>query len=35
MAYQHNGSFYAMDTYREYELLNQLWAKDQAPWKVW
>jgi glucose-1-phosphate cytidylyltransferase len=35
MAYQHNGSFYAMDTYREYEFLNQLWAKDQAPWKVW
>jgi glucose-1-phosphate cytidylyltransferase len=35
MAYQHNGSFYAMDTYREYELLNQLWAKDRAPWKVW
>jgi glucose-1-phosphate cytidylyltransferase len=35
MAYQHNGFFYAMDTYREYEFLNSLWAKDQAPWKVW
>jgi glucose-1-phosphate cytidylyltransferase len=35
MAYQHGGFFQAMDTYREYELLNDLWAKDQAPWKVW
>ena len=35
MAYQHNGFFYAMDTYREYEYLNQLWNANQAPWKVW
>lgn len=35
MAYQHGGFFYAMDTYREYEYLNQLWAANQAPWKVW
>ncbi len=35
MAYQHNGFFYAMDTYREYEYLNQLWNTNQAPWKVW
>jgi glucose-1-phosphate cytidylyltransferase len=35
MAYEHEGFFYAMDTYREYEHLNELWAKDQAPWKVW
>jgi glucose-1-phosphate cytidylyltransferase len=35
MAYQHNGFFYAMDTYREYEYLNQLWSANQAPWKVW
>lgn len=35
MAYQHNGFFYAMDTYREYEYLNQLWSAHQAPWKVW
>lgn len=35
MAFQHDGFFYAMDTYREYEYLNELWAKDQAPWKVW
>jgi glucose-1-phosphate cytidylyltransferase len=35
MAYQHDGFFYAMDTYREYEYLNQLWSAHQAPWKVW
>ncbi len=35
MAYQHEGSFYAMDTYREYEYLNQLWLSGEAPWKVW
>jgi glucose-1-phosphate cytidylyltransferase len=35
MAYTHHGFFYAMDTYREYQLLNELWASRQAPWKVW
>jgi len=35
MAYQHNGFFYAMDTYREYEYLNQLWSANEAPWKIW
>lgn len=35
MAYEHRGFFYAMDTYREYEHLNDLWARKQAPWKVW
>jgi glucose-1-phosphate cytidylyltransferase len=35
MAYQHEGCFFAMDTYREYQRLNQLWATNQAPWKVW
>jgi glucose-1-phosphate cytidylyltransferase len=35
MAYQHDGFFFSMDTYREYQYLNDLWAKDAAPWKVW
>ncbi len=35
MAYRHEGFFFAMDTYREYKYLNQLWASGQAPWKVW
>jgi glucose-1-phosphate cytidylyltransferase len=35
MTYRHEGFFFAMDTYREYELLNRLWNSDNAPWKVW
>jgi glucose-1-phosphate cytidylyltransferase len=35
MANEHEGFFYAMDTYREYEFLNDLWSKGQAPWKIW
>lgn len=35
MAYRHEGFFYAMDTYREYQLLNDLWSNHQAPWRVW
>jgi glucose-1-phosphate cytidylyltransferase len=35
MAYQHDGFFFAMDTYREYQYLNSLWDSGQAPWRVW
>lgn len=35
MAYRHEGFFYAMDTYREYQHLNELWSNGSAPWKVW
>lgn len=35
VAYNHDGFFYAMDTYREYQLLNELWNSGEAPWKVW
>jgi glucose-1-phosphate cytidylyltransferase len=35
MAYRHEGFFYAMDTYREYQHLNELWNSGAAPWKVW
>ncbi|NEP42933.1 MAG: glucose-1-phosphate cytidylyltransferase [Okeania sp. SIO2H7] len=35
MAYRHEGFFFAMDTYREYKYLNQLWDSGEAPWKVW
>jgi glucose-1-phosphate cytidylyltransferase len=35
MAYRHNGFFYAMDTYREYQYLNDLWNRGSAPWKNW
>jgi len=35
MAFQHRGSFHAMDTYREYQALNRLWDSQKAPWKTW
>lgn len=35
MAYRHDGFFYAMDTYREYQYLNEVWNKGDAPWRVW
>jgi glucose-1-phosphate cytidylyltransferase len=35
MAYQHDGFFFAMDTYREYLYLNGLWDSGEAPWRVW
>lgn len=34
MAYRHSGFFYAMDTYREYLYLNELWNTHQAPWAI-
>jgi glucose-1-phosphate cytidylyltransferase len=35
MAYRHDGFFHAMDTYREYQYLNELWTGGEAPWRVW
>jgi glucose-1-phosphate cytidylyltransferase len=35
MAYGHEGFFQPMDTYREYTLLNEMWASGTAPWKMW
>jgi glucose-1-phosphate cytidylyltransferase len=35
MAYRHDGFWQPMDTYREYTMLNQMWDKDEAPWRVW
>jgi glucose-1-phosphate cytidylyltransferase len=31
----HKGFWRGMDTFREYEELNKLWDRGQAPWKVW
>lgn len=33
--YEHGGFWQPMDTYREWKLLNELWANGQAPWKTW
>jgi len=32
--YKHEGFWYAMDTYRDFIALNELWEKDPK-WKVW
>jgi glucose-1-phosphate cytidylyltransferase len=34
-AYLHKGFWIGMDTYREYEMLNQMWDAGNVPWKVW
>lgn len=35
MAYRHDGFFQPMDTVRERDLLESLWASGSAPWKRW
>ena len=35
MAYAHHGFWQPMDTLREKNLLENLWASGRAPWKVW
>ena len=35
VAYRYDGFFYAMDTYREFQFLNEQWDSGKAPWKVW
>jgi glucose-1-phosphate cytidylyltransferase len=34
-AFQHTGFWQCMDTYREQQLLERMYATGQAPWKVW
>lgn len=35
MVYTHEGFWQCMDTYRELEILNNLWRSSKPPWKVW
>ncbi|MBL7669073.1 MAG: glucose-1-phosphate cytidylyltransferase [Bdellovibrionaceae bacterium] len=35
IAYKHPGFWSCMDTLRDKNHLNELWAKKEAPWKVW
>ncbi len=35
MAFRHDGFWQPMDTYREFSMLNEMWNKGSAPWKVW
>ena len=34
-AYAHHGFWQPMDTLREKNMLEDLWASGRAPWKVW
>lgn len=34
-AYRHRGFWQPMDTYRESQLLNELWDNGEAPWRTW
>lgn len=33
--YQHKGFWQCMDTFRESEMLNEVWKTGKAPWKMW
>jgi len=33
--FKHTGFWYCVDTYKELEDLNNLWEKENPPWKVW
>jgi glucose-1-phosphate cytidylyltransferase len=35
VAFEHDGFWQPMDTPRDYQVLNSLWAAGKAPWKVW
>jgi glucose-1-phosphate cytidylyltransferase len=35
MAYEHNGFWQPMDTLRDKNQLEELWASGKAPWKIW
>ncbi len=33
--YKHEGFWYAVDTYKELEVLNTMWNTENPPWHVW
>jgi glucose-1-phosphate cytidylyltransferase len=35
MSYEHDGFWTAMDTYKDNQVLNELWDAGVAPWKTW
>jgi len=35
VGYQHDDFWQCMDTLRDVRLLNSLWEKGEAPWKIW
>jgi len=35
VAYQHAGFWQCVDTVRDLEVVNDLWKRNQAPWRIW
>ena len=35
MAFEHEGFWQPMDTMRERDLLQDMWASGSAPWRIW
>lgn len=35
MAYKHNGFWQCMDSLRDKKKLEEMWSRNQAPWKTW
>ena len=35
MAYKHDGFWQPMDTLREKNQLQEMWDRNEAPWKSW
>jgi glucose-1-phosphate cytidylyltransferase len=35
VAYQHNDFWHCMDTLRDVQLMDKLWAEGNPPWKIW
>jgi glucose-1-phosphate cytidylyltransferase len=35
LVYKHEGFWHPMDTYRDWQVLTDLWNNAKAPWKVW
>jgi glucose-1-phosphate cytidylyltransferase len=34
-AFRHEGFWDCMDTYKDAVLLDDLWSRGEAPWKIW
>ena len=35
MAHEHTGFWQPMDTFREFQMLNEMWDAGDAPWRLW
>ena len=35
MAYEHDGFYASMDTFKDKQQLDDLYARGDAPWEVW